>query len=173
MSWARFIWILRKNINFLTLPVLERQKLSQVESARRLHDQQPYIFVYTTHFNDTIQRFIARLKKKTGLKVIKATYDPKQAIKQGILQVHTLERWLQLLRDAEYVVTNNVRMNDFLSEVALANRIYSRVPDCIEVKDIDYRETDNKIDSLRKEPMAFLRENLEEAYRQKITVQST
>lgn len=115
----------------------------------------PYIFVYTTHLNYTIETFINKLKKQLGMKVIIATCGPKQAIKQGMLQVQTPERWLQLLRDAEYVITNsfhatafsvlfhkkfftvvhgekskgiNIRMNDFLSEFALENRIYSSVP---------------------------------------------
>lgn len=180
--------------------LLDTEAWSQVALARSAHSQQPYIFVYTTHLNDTIRNIITKLSKQTGLKVIKATWGPKQAIKQGILQVQTPEHWLQLLRNAEYVVTNsfhatafsvlfhkkfftvvqggkekgiNVRMNDFLSEVALENRIYSTVPDCIEIEDIDYRETDKRIDLLRKESLAFLRENLEEAYKRKNTIQRT
>lgn len=180
--------------------LLDREVWSQVASAHRIHDQKPYIFVYTTHLNDTIKSFVSRLKKQTGLNVIRAAYGPKQAIKQGILQVQTPERWLQLLRDAEYVVTNsyhatvfsvlfhkkfftvvqggkgtgiNIRMRDFLKEAVLEGRIYSTVPDHIETEDIDYRETDKRIDFLRKESIAFLRENLEEAYRQKINVPHT
>lgn len=157
----------------------------------------PYIFVYTTHLNSTIQRFIAQLKKQVGMKVITATCGPKQAMKQGIVQVQTPERWLELLRDAEYVITNsfhatafsvlfhkkfftvvhgektqgiNIRMNDFLREIALEDRIYSSVPSLIETGEIDYEKTDQKIEMLRKASMAFLRGNLEEAYKHKISI---
>ena len=119
----------------------------------------------------------------TGQKIIQSAYAPKQAIKQGMIQVQKPERWLQLLRDAEYVVTNsfhatvfsilfhkkfftvvhgekakgiNVRMNDFLTSVGLEDRIYSSIPNKIDTEDIDYTDADEKIASLREESLTFL-----------------
>ena len=179
--------------------LLEREDWDRIAAIRSHSNQKPYIFVYTTHLNDTIRHFIAKLGNQTGLKVIRATFGPKQAVKQGILQVQTPKQWLQLLRDAEYVVTNsfhatafsvlfhkkfftvvygekgkgiNVRMNDFLNGIDLGNRIYSSVPDSMETDNIDFLEVDKKIEQLKKDSLAFLKENLEAAYRRKCVCQS-
>ena len=153
-----------------------------------------YIFVYTTHLNKTILDFVENLRKQTELKVVWTVWGPKQALQKGILQVHKPDRWLQLLRDAEYVVTNsfhasafstiwhkkfftvvwgekskgiNIRMYDFLKYIGLSDRMYSDVPGTIEKEDIDYSEADRKITALRDESLCFLQENLKAAYMKK------
>ena len=72
-----------------------------------------YIFVYITHLSTSVQTFIKRLGQETGYKIVYAAYGPKQALKQGMLQVQTPEKWLQLLHDAEYVVTNSFHATVF------------------------------------------------------------
>ena len=113
----------------------------------------------------------------------------------GRLQIPSPEEWLQLLRDAEYVVTNsfhatafcivfhkkfftvvngeknkgiNVRMYDFLHTIGLEGRMLNSVPDQIDLSDIDYSNTNKTIEKMREESMSFLRRNLEAAYQQKI-----
>ena len=153
-----------------------------------------YIFVYITHLSKTVQEYIKRLRTKTGFKIVYAAYGPKQALKLGKIQVQTPERWLQLIHDAEYVVTNsfhatafsvlfhkkfftvvngdkdkgiNVRMNDFLTGLGLEDRIFSDIPAELDLSDIDYTKVDEKIRIMREESMEFLRQNLEAAYQQK------
>lgn len=156
-----------------------------------------YIFVYTTHMNDKITEVINKIKEKTGLQVIVAEWDssPSVLVKKGVFSVVSPERWLQLLHNAEYVVTNsfhatafsvifhkkfftvvngdkskgiNVRMNDFLGEIGLSDRIFSDIPEGLNLSDIDYSNVDMIIDAMRKESMDFLRSNLEAAYQQKL-----
>ena len=153
-----------------------------------------YIFVYITHLSSTVQSVLEELRRKTGLKIVYAANGPKQALKQGMLQVQKPQRWLQQLRDAEYVVTNsfhatafsvlfhkkfftvvngdkakgiNIRMNDFLNSLGLGDRIHSSVPEEIDLGEVNYSGVDEKIAALREESLLFLRENLEAAYRQK------
>lgn len=154
-----------------------------------------YIFVYITHKNKKLNEFVKALQKKTRLRVIRSVYAPGQAIDQRVIQVQKPEKWLQLLRDAEYVVTNsfhatafsvlfhkkfftfirpgrktgvNIRMNDFLEELNLGKRMISSVPNNMDLTDIDYREADEIINNLRCESLAFLQRNIRNIYRQKI-----
>jgi len=103
-----------------------------------------------------------------------------------------------LLRDAEYVITNsfhatafsilfhkkfftvvqgdkdkgiNIRMNDLLNDLGLQDRIFSSVPETFDLKDIDYTNVDRILEEKRAESMAFLRENLEAAYREKMELE--
>ncbi|MBP5489005.1 MAG: polysaccharide pyruvyl transferase family protein [Lachnospiraceae bacterium] len=153
-----------------------------------------HIFVYITHLNQTMKEFIVKLKKTTGLKVIYSAYGPKQVISQGMLLVQTPQKWLQLLHDAEYVVTNsfhatvfsvlfrrkfftvtkndkdkgiNVRMNDFLTEIGLGDRIFSVIPKQLDLSEIAYDDISRKIETMREQSLEFLRGNLEKAYFQK------
>lgn len=160
-----------------------------------LLDSQKYIFVYSTHMNKTFKHFLSVLKKQTRLKVVLSICSPRQAVEQRILSVYTPQEWLSLLRGAEYVLTNsfhatvfstlfhkkfftvvsgdkakgiNMRMNDFLNTIGLENRIYSSVPDTIDISEIDYKTADEKIAQMRDESLMYLQRNLEEAYRQKM-----
>lgn len=155
------------------------------------------IFSYTTHFTSDYKDFLRKLSERTGQKVETALSITKisDAFRHGIWKVQTPEKWLQQLRDAEYVVTNsfhatafsvlfhkkfftvvkgdrdkgiNVRMNDFLTALGLEDRILTSVPDELDLSEIDYSEVDKRIDAMRQEGLAFLRENLEAAYRQKM-----
>lgn len=153
-----------------------------------------YVFVYITHESEPIRRYLDKLKKKTGLKIVYSAYGPKQALMQGMIQIQSPQRWLQLLRDAEYVLTNsfhatafsvlfhkkfftvvngdkakgiNVRMNDFLSGLGLEDRIFSAPPEQIDLSEVDYSDVDRKIAELREASLGFLQENLETAYRLK------
>ena len=162
--------------------------------AQNTH-QERFIFVYITHISSSFKMFLDQLSSTTGLKIVYAAYGPKQALKQGMLQVQTPEKWLHLLHDAEYVVTNsfhatafsvlfhkkfftvvkgdkakgiNVRMNDFLNTIGLPDRIFSDIPEQLDLSEIDYAPVDEKIEEMRTESLQFLQKNLEAAYQQKL-----
>lgn len=155
-----------------------------------------YIFVYITHKISGLNAFVKVLHNKTGLKVIRSAFAPGQVINQRIIQVQKPEEWLQLMRDAEYVITNsfhatafsvlfhkkfftfirpgrekgiNIRMNDFLEELNLGERMVSSVPDNPDLTDIDFTVADRRLESLRRESLHFLQRNLENIYRQKFS----
>ena len=159
----------------------------------------PYIFVYATHLNNTINNFLNKLKDTTNLRVVWAVAGPKQAIKRGILKVQRPDEWLGLLNNAEFVVTNsfhatafsvllhkkfftvvhgdktrgiNVRMNDFLNTIGLDNRIFTGVPSSFDLSDFDYSCVDEKIQNMREESLGFLRHNLEIAYQKKLELKT-
>lgn len=170
--------------------LLSRRQWDEIVNER-VYGSQHYIFVYATHLNENIRSFIGALRRKTGLKVINAAWGPKQTLQLGMIQIHRPQQWLQLLRDADYIVTNsfhatlfsvlyhkrfftvvhgekdkgiNVRMNDFLSYLGLENRIYSSVTDKFDLGEIDYLLADAKIEQTCMKSLAFLQYNLENAY---------
>lgn len=170
------------------------------EIIRKEISKKKYIFVYITHLSRPIERFLERLKHSTGLNIVYAANGPKQALKQGLFQVQTPDKWLQLLHDAQYVVTNsfhatafsvlfhkkfftvvngekskgiNVRMYDFLSTIGLTDRIFSEIPEELDLSEINYRDIDPKIEAIREKSLEFLRENLEAAYRDKLEREKT
>ncbi len=175
-------------------PVLLMTKSEWEDYISIQKEKDKYIFVYITHLSQTVQCYLDLLKRTTGLGIIYAAYGPKQALTFHMLQVQTPEKWLRLLHDAEYVVTNsfhatafsvlfhkkfftvvngdkakgiNVRMNDFLTALGLEDRLFSSMPEQLDLTEIDYTEADKRIETMREESLAFLRENLEAAYRQK------
>lgn len=184
-----------KTVKIVCDPVIliDKDKWESLISGKSKHES--YIFVYITHISDNVKYCLDQMKSKTGLKIKYAAYGPKQAIQQGMLQVQTPEQWLQLLHNAEYVVTNsfhatafsvlfhkkfftvvngdkakgiNVRMNDFLNSIGLEDRIISVIPDQLDLSEIDYTLADKRIEEMRKESLDFLQENLEAAYQQKL-----
>ena len=177
--------------------LLDREEWYQI--AEKEAKKQKYIFVYATHLNGTFKGFLQLLHKQTGLPIVYTVCGPKQALKLKMLQVHTPERWLQLLRDAEYVVTNsfhatafsvlfhkkfftvvhgqkdkgiNVRMNDFLNAVGLGDRLFSSVPEKIDLEEIDYTQADQRTADMREKSLDFLRENLQAAYKEKLATEA-
>ena len=183
-----------KNVEIVADPVLLLGVDEWENLIEPLPDPSKYIFVYSTHMNKTFKQFLSVLKKRTGLKVILTTCSPKQAVEQRLLTVQTPQKWLSLLHDAEYVLTNsfhatvfsvlfhkkfftvvsgdkakgiNMRMNDFLDTVGLEKRIYSTVPKEIDLSIIDYGYADNAVVRVRSESLAYLQRNLEEAYKRK------
>lgn len=186
-----------KKVEIVVDPVLLIEPEQWENILSNVSNKVKYIFVYTTHLNETFKSFIKKLRIMTGLKIIISVWNrsPKQMVKQGKLFIQSPEEWLSLLKHAEFVVTNsfhatvfstifhkkfftvvngdkakgiNMRMNDFLNTVGLEDRIYSSVPEVIDVSEIDYSRTDAVIARMRSESLAYLQRNLEEAYRQKM-----
>lgn len=190
----------QKSVRVVSDPVLlvDSTDWKKIASEKKVPNS-PYIFVYTTHLNDSIKIFLKKIKEVTNLRVVWAVAGPKQAIKRGVLKVQKPEEWLGLLNNAELVVTNsfhatafsvlfhkkfftvvygdkargiNVRMNDFLHTIGLDNRIYTDVPSSFDLSDLDYSCVDEKIQSMREESLGFLRHNLEMAYRKKLELKT-
>ena len=164
------------------------------EIAETPKTREDYIFVYFTHFYPTVDQFIEKLKNQTGLKIHYAMWGIKASLKYRTFPPSP-EKWIGLIRDAKYVVTNSfhctafcvmyhktfytvvqgelgkgiyIRMYDFLKELGLENRIYNHVPETIDLSAPSCDGVDETLEIKRQESLAFLRENLEAAYREKM-----
>ena len=167
------------------------RKIANTEKARK---NGKYIFVYATLVNKEFDRFVDKLQKETGLKVIRSAYSINVAVNQRVIKVQKPEEWLGLLMNAEYIVTNsfhatafsvlfhrnfftftlpgknkgiNIRMNDFLEELDLGERMISSVPDFLNLQEIDFSSADLKLERMCRGSVDFLQRNLENAYGQK------
>ena len=58
-------------------------------------------------------------------------------------------------------------MNDLLTTLNLQERIYSSVPERIDLTEPDYTPIDSKLDQMRTDSLGFLQRNLEAAYEEK------
>ncbi len=179
-------------------PVLLLEKNKWDTIAYRQDNKVPYIFLYVTHFTSEIDEYIKALKIETGFPVITVTTGFVNTMKTKKICIPSPQRWLSLLKHADYVVTNsfhatafsviyhkrfftvmhgekaggiNVRMYDFLHELGLEDRLLNVVPDVLNLDEIDYTRADARLEELRKESMAFLQENLEAAYQEKLRLE--
>ncbi len=172
--------------------MLKREDWEQIAAPAK--KEKPYIFVYETHVTAVIDAFVARLRQQTGERVVMTVAGPKQALKKGILQIHSPEHWLRILRDADYVVTNsfhatvlcllyhkqfytvvqgekekgiNVRMWELLEKTGMSAQLFNETPAQIDLSEISFDAVDNKLDALRADSFAFLQRNLDAAYLEK------
>ena len=182
--------VVDKEINIVCDPVLLMTAPDWQAMMTHPKRKDKYILVYITHLNKDVDRFLRELQEATGLQVVHTANTPKQALKQGILKPHTPQQWLGLLAGAEYVVTNsfhatafsvmfhrkfftvvkgdkdkgiNFRMYDFLKDMRLDHRMYSSVPNGIDLDGIDFEYADAQIEKQRAYSLDFLRSNLEAA----------
>ena len=156
-----------------------------------------YIFVYLTHPTAVLSGIREKLQKQTGLPVKLMIWDKsvRSCLKKGRLFAAPPERFLRLLRDADYVVTNsfhatafsllfhkrfftavqgertggvNLRMADLLSRVGFMDRLLNEVPGSLDLSNPDFSASDAEIARMRAESLAFLQRNLEAAYQEKL-----
>jgi len=187
-----------RDISVVVDPVLLLEKDEWSQIAEKDNKNVRYIFVYAVGMSKTLKAFVQKLREQTSLPVVWSAGNPKAVIEQGKLQVQTPQRWLQLIRDAEYVVTDsfhgtafsvlfqrnvftvvkgkvdegfNIRMNDFLNSVGLSQRIFNAVPEKIDCKAPDYSIVDSNLEKMKAHSLAFLRENLEAAYQEKLKLE--
>ena len=159
-------------------------------SDQRYKPRYKYIFAYSTYISPNFLSFLKTLKKQTRLKVVHVTWDPIEAVKQKALRYYTPDKWISLLRNAEYVVTNSfhacafsviykkkffavmrdtavvgtrIRLYDFLAEYNLKDRIYGFTPDIIPETPPDYATTDDLIKQKKDEALEYIRNNLTKA----------
>ncbi|MBR0143815.1 MAG: polysaccharide pyruvyl transferase family protein [Clostridia bacterium] len=174
--------------------LLAPDEWKRITEIRR--DTGRYIFSYTTHSTSEYEQFLRKLSKQTGLKVIRAVWvrGTKAALKQKRIMIQSPEKWLSQLCGAEYVVTNsfhatvfssmlhkkfftvvhgekdegsNIRMYDYLKATGLQDRMYCSIPETIDLSDVDFSGSDDSIHEMREKGLAFLRENLEAAWKEK------
>lgn len=159
-----------------------------------------YIFAYSTSTRPNFVSFLKKLSRQTGLPVVQVTWSAVDAIKQRSLTFPTPQRWLRLLHDAEYVVTNsfhgtafsvlfhktffvaiqgernvrnNVRLYDFLNTLKLESQLYSETPDTIPLTAPDYSFADGQIAAMREDSSGYIRRNLQVALDEKLTGKPT
>lgn len=151
------------------------------------HSGKDYIFAYSTYISPNYLKFLKKLHNQTGLKVVHVTWDSKEAIKRGIWSFPSPEKWLSLLKNAKYVVTNSfhgtafctiyhknfyvvmrddlvkgtrIRLYEFLEKLGLRDRIYGHTPKEIDVSEPMFNESDRVIEDMRNKSYLFLKENL-------------
>lgn len=153
-----------------------------------------YIFAYSTYISPNFLTFLNRIEKQTGLRVIHVTWDSSEAIKRLLLRYPTPQEWLALLLHADYVVTNSfhatafsvllhktfftvmrdkavkgtrVRLYDFLDSMNLRERMHGDTPETIDLTMPDFSFADAEIARIREQSNAYLRKNLEAAFKKK------
>ena len=153
-----------------------------------------YIFAYNTYPDAAYEAVLTQLGSQTGLPIIRSTWKLKNALSQRMITIQPPARWLRLLANADYVVTNsfhgtgfavlfrrnfysiapgtaeqgaNVRIWDFLTRLGLDQRIVSGASQTIPAGELDYSEADERLEAFRKESADYLRQNLEAAMRRK------
>lgn len=156
--------------------------------------KEKYIFVYLTDYFYEAKGFVKMLQKQTGLKVIAATADHTAAIKFQHFHTQSPQRWLDQLRNAEYVITNsfhasvfsvifqkkfftvvhgpmdsgiNIRMHEFLNNMGLESRLFNSVPEAIDEGDFDFTTANVELEQMRAFSLKFLHDNLEAAHKEK------
>lgn len=172
--------------------LMTREEWDQV--AEKENRDGKYILVYSIGNKPILDEFVKKLKKQTGLKTILTIGNVKESFRRHVYSTKTPQRWLQLIRDAEYVVTNsfhgtafsvifhktffttvigeinegfNVRQYNLLSKAGLLDQLFNRVPDTIQLAAPDYSQVDARLEELKASSLTFLRDNLEAALQRK------
>ena len=181
-----------KHVSRTLDPTLLLSAVDWSRLAKGAVPKEKYIFAYCTSTRPNYVNFLRMLKSQTGLPVINVAWLSKDSVAQRTLAFPTPERWIALLKNAEYVVTNsfhgtafsvlfhkkfytavqdgknvrsNVRLYDFLEGLGLSERLKSETPETIDLSAPDFTEADRVLSAQREESLAFLRRNLENAAR--------
>ena len=155
-----------------------------------------YIFAYSTYTSPNYLNFLKRIHRQTGLPIINVTWDIKTAIQRMAFIVPDPPKWLELLKNAKYVVTNSfhatvfscifhksffcpmrneqiigtrIRLYDILSTLGIDGRIYGNTPEKIDLAPPDFTEADKRIQQFRENSLLYIHGNLEKALKQKET----
>lgn len=163
------------------------------DDKKKLPDH--YIMVYMTYSDDTVNTFVDKLQKETGLPVIRAAWGASDIRKLGVLSGGpSPQRWVNLFANADYVVTNSFhgtafsvlfhrrfftymrapyrevpgnRLDAFLTRVGLMHRCLNYIPETIDLGPVDFTEADLVLERMIKESQDYLRRNLEKAWERK------
>lgn len=168
--------------------LLTRQEWDQISDQKINHEK--YILAYATHVTENYKEFVKALSRHTGLKVIYTACSPKTALSQGLTKLHTPQKWLSLIRDAEYVVSEsfhatvlslifhkkffsivggeinsgiNIRTYSLLLRFNLVNRMFSDVPEKWDLSEPDFSMFDENIIQTRQLGIDYIRRNLHKA----------
>lgn len=146
-----------------------------------------YIFAYILRHDSEIQKFLAKLKKQTGLPVIYVSRGYVSAVRDGATAVPSPERWVGLIMNAAYVVTTsfhgtafsvnfhrnfytfvkgkvtedtNSRQVGLLKSLGLESRLNPNGPGKICLEPPDFTKADQILASKRLEAKEFLEDAL-------------
>ncbi|NLM48334.1 MAG: polysaccharide pyruvyl transferase family protein [Epulopiscium sp.] len=151
--------------------------------------KEPYILTYCLSNNKEMQDFIKKLRLQTGYKVIGISRGLVPMFRECAFAVPSPLEFVQLFSNASYVVTNsfhgtafstnlnknfftfikgerntatNSRIVDFLENLGLADRIYTKCPkEKINISQPNFEEVNKKLEALRKKSINFLTESLD------------
>ena len=140
-------------------PVLLLNKSEWERVAKQKSHKKPYILVYIAFVSPIVDVFAKQLQRQTGYRIIRVSAYMKDMLTHSC-KMPSPQKWLSLMRDASYVITNsfhgtafsliyqrnfftvvqgtkldgiNVRMFDLLERVDLVDRIYGTVPEEIDL----------------------------------------
>ncbi len=177
--------------------LLSREQWNELAEAENKNGK--YILVYSIGKWKLQDDFVKKLKKQTGLKVKVLVGNQNAALQEKVFTLVSPQRWLQLIRDAEYVVTNsfhgtafslifhkkffsvvhgkinegfNIRTYSILSKLGMQERMLNSIPDSIDLSSPDYSAADDRLKEITASSLAFLQTNLEAAYRRKLQTEA-
>ena len=188
----------RKFTDSPVVPVCDPVFLLKAEEWERIAvnaaKPKKYIFFYTTETRDIYDEILRKIKKDTGLPVIKVAWLGSDALKQRAFANPTPQEWIDLIKNAEYVVTNsyhgtlfsiifrkkfytmirgkrenssNNRFYPLMEILGLSDRVINEVPETIDPDYPDYDLAHARLDDLVEHSLGFVRSNLEAAYQEK------
>ena len=153
-----------------------------------------YIFAYSTSTRPNYISFLKMIQKSTGLPVVNITWLPNDMVRQRAFTSVDPAKWLGLLKNAEYVVTNsfhgtafsvlfekkfftviqgdrqtrsNIRLYDFLENLELDSRLINEMPSSLDFEAPDFTAAKDKLEKIRESSLKYLEENLIEASHRK------
>lgn len=165
--------------------LLEKEEWNKfIDKAKR---KTQYILVYQLHNNDKFEQFVERFAKKEKLPLKRVSVSLLYAKKKGHLEfLPSPQKFLQLIRDAEYVVTDSFhgtvfsilfekkfidiipagtgnRIVTLLQELNLENRILQDYENYEIIKNkIDYNNVNKELNKKREESVKNLKKMIEE-----------
>ena len=172
--------------------LLSAEEWNNVIEREKTRGDRHYIFAYNTSVKPNFTAFLKKIAAQTGLPVVHVVWKPQDAFKEHVLASPSPSRWLKLLCEAAFVVTNsfhatafsmlyhktfftvmqdgksartNVRLYDFLERIGMDSRIVTDTPETIDLSAPDFTEADRILAVQREESFSFLRRNLENASR--------
>lgn len=168
----------------LLLTKFEWSKLFDVNKKRK-----QYILTYRLGNNIEMNKFVDKLSKQTGLKVLGISRNMIAMFREKSWLIPSPEDYIQLFANASYVVTNsfhgtafsvnfnktffsfikgnakdstNSRLADFINTVELKNRLYNKCPnDEIDLSCPDFQQANIIITKLRAKSLNFIKKSLE------------
>lgn len=144
-----------------------------------------YILVYQLGINKEIVRFVKRLQRKTGYRVIYIPFPLLGILRCDINLTIGPNEWLGLFNHSEYVISDsfhgivfailfnkkffgminghhiNRRMEQLLAKVNLLHRTIDNVSDYQLTEDIDFTYANKQIEQMREDSMRLLKKIIE------------
>ncbi|MCR4647182.1 MAG: polysaccharide pyruvyl transferase family protein [Oscillospiraceae bacterium] len=140
-----------------------------------------YIVTYNLHHDKRVDELAQNLAKEYGMKVYNISYNIHDIVRKGTLKwCPSVEDYLDLIRNAQYVVTDSFhatvfslvfhtkffsiypeqassRIRSILALTGLSNRASDQIPEISQVAaDIDFQKTDRILENERQKAAAYM-----------------